>query len=253
MNEDLHTLSGAYALHALPGREGALFEEHLARCESCEDEVRGLRETAARLALAVAEAPPANLRPRVLAAIQQVRQAPPPVWDVHREPDPTQLLPRIEARRAPWRTKLALGLTAVAAAAAVALGAVAFEGARDLQEVQANRRDLLTVLAAPDAQTVTQPVTAGGTATVLLSRSQGRIVVTSSGLPDLKAKDYELWLMGSDGIRPMGLLRKDESGLTIPVLARPLRGDDHVGLTVEPVGGSDQPTTQPIMFAELPT
>ncbi|MCZ1011677.1 zf-HC2 domain-containing protein [Streptomyces lydicus] len=66
---DLHTLTGAYALGALSGREAAEFARHLAQCEACAREVRELQETAARLALAVAEVPPADLRTRVMAAL----------------------------------------------------------------------------------------------------------------------------------------------------------------------------------------
>ena len=47
---ELHLLTGSYALDALTGDEQADFEEHLDRCPACAEEVRGLRETAARLA-----------------------------------------------------------------------------------------------------------------------------------------------------------------------------------------------------------
>uniref|UniRef100_UPI003FD82AE3 RskA family anti-sigma factor n=1 Tax=Nonomuraea rhizosphaerae TaxID=2665663 RepID=UPI003FD82AE3 len=74
MSHELHTLSGAYAVHALPDSDGALFEKHLRDCAACAAEVRRLRETAARLALAVAEPPPAELRGRVLAAVDRTPQ-----------------------------------------------------------------------------------------------------------------------------------------------------------------------------------
>ena len=76
---DLHELSGAYALDALAGLEMDQFEHHLHRCPPCENEVRGFRETAARLALAVAASPPAGLRERVLTAASVTRQLPPEV------------------------------------------------------------------------------------------------------------------------------------------------------------------------------
>ena len=55
---DLHTLTGAFALDALSEREAKEFDRHLSRCPMCAQEVGELRETAARLALAVAEVPP---------------------------------------------------------------------------------------------------------------------------------------------------------------------------------------------------
>jgi anti-sigma-K factor RskA len=243
---DVHTLSGAYALHALTGPEVAQFEQHVTRCAECAAEVRSLRETAARLAVAVAEPPPATLRRRVLAAVQEVRQA-----------APTRILPLpgtvAELRRTPWRTRLALSFTAAATAAAVTRGVLAFDARRDLDQARAAQQQLLTVLAAPDAETVRRPVTAGGTGTVVYSRSRGQLVFTSSGLPELPGgRVYELWLMGPDGPRPAGLLTRDRDGMTAPLFARALGGDQHIGLTVEPAGGSERPTTTPILFAELP-
>ncbi len=73
---DLHLLTGAYAADALTGAELAEFERHLARCPSCADEVRELRETAARLGMATAIAPPPGMREQVLAAAARTRQLP---------------------------------------------------------------------------------------------------------------------------------------------------------------------------------
>ncbi|MFC6005435.1 anti-sigma factor, partial [Streptomonospora nanhaiensis] len=101
--------------------------------------------------------------------------------------------------------------------------------------------------------TMRRPVTSGGTGTVVISRSAGRMVFTSSGLPKLPgSRAYELWLMGPDGPRPAGTLDPAEGGLTTPMLVTPLGDDDHVALTVEPAGGSSRPTTAPILLAALP-
>ncbi|GAA1657473.1 hypothetical protein GCM10009733_063900 [Nonomuraea maheshkhaliensis] len=73
MKDELHTLSGAYAVHALPYAEWVRFEQHLHVCQGCSDEVRRLRETAAKLAESVAEPPPTGLRGRLLAAAHRSR------------------------------------------------------------------------------------------------------------------------------------------------------------------------------------
>ncbi|GAA3068852.1 anti-sigma factor [Streptosporangium carneum] len=277
MNEDLHTLSGAYALHALPEHDVVFFEDHMARCESCAVEVRGLSETAARLGVAAAEAPPAALRARVMARIAEVRQEPPLLDRTVEEPLPkgrrtgdrrTDVPPSgehdAEGRRAgpppgdvvplrarpPWRRRVAIGLVAAASAAAVAMGAIAVDAVRDRDEL----RQAVTVIAASDAKTVRYPVSSGGVCTMVLSPSQGRMVVTTRGLPPLPdSRVYEVWLMGPDGARPAGLLEQAEGDVTTPLLTTPLRGDQRVGLTVEPAGGSDRPTTTPIMVADLPS
>ncbi|MFG1706124.1 anti-sigma factor domain-containing protein [Nonomuraea sp. M3C6] len=313
MNDELHTLSGAYAVHALPYAEWVLFEEHLLACPRCGAEVRRLRETAARLAEAVAESPPARLRKRLLDAAHETRRPgtqpeqgyddSPTIWrppetrgalppdaptiglppgagdenTLRLPPDPERrpafrMAPEIpitpegspEPAAGPMagqivplrrrRTKVMAGLAAVSAAAAVVLGVIAFDARRDLGDLNTRNGELIAVLAAPDAETVRQPVTSGGTGTVVISRSKGRMVFTSSDLPELPtSKEYELWLMGPDGPRPAGMLDRADGGQTTPVFLAPVAGDDHVALTVEPAGGSNKPTTQPILLAELPS
>ncbi|GAA3206160.1 anti-sigma factor [Nonomuraea helvata] len=302
MTDGLHTLSGAYAVHALPYAEWVLFEEHLAACQVCGTEVRRLRETAARLAATVATPPPAALRLRLLAAAHGSRRpaAPPEHADPpergsenpatlalppHPANPPTLALPpglanpptiRVppgawqpaatgapevqaapgEGRVVPFRrgrSKVLAGLAAVSVAAAVAFGAVAIDARRDLDDLAARNGEVIAVLAAPDAETVRRPVTAGGTATLVISRSSGRMVFASSGLPRLPGtKGYELWLMGRDGPRPAGMLDRAGDGLTTPLLVTPEREDDRVALTVEPAAGSGKPTTRPILLADLP-
>jgi anti-sigma-K factor RskA len=67
IRDDLHVLSGSYVLDALSEPERDSFERHLQHCTLCEDEVRGLREAAARLGVAKTLDPPLQIRPRVLA------------------------------------------------------------------------------------------------------------------------------------------------------------------------------------------
>ncbi|SDJ78471.1 anti-sigma factor [Nonomuraea jiangxiensis] len=276
MNDELHTLSGAYAVHALPYAEWVLFEEHLLACPRCGVEVRRLRETAARLAEAVAEPPPTGLRRRLLSAAHERRRpdAPrqergqdhddsPTIWHPRRERIPEAVAPEIRVTSDAGqvvlplrsrRTRVAAALAAVSAAAAVVLGVLAFDARRELGEVNARNGELLAVLAAPDAETVRQPVTSGGTGTVVISRSRGRMVFASSDLPEPpRGRAYELWLMGPGGPRPAGLLRHEQGGMTTPVLLTPVPGDGHVALTVEPAGGSKKPTTPPILLTELPS
>ena len=74
---DIHALSGAYAVDALDDIERAGFERHLAECADCRAEVASLREAAGLLAEDSAADPPAELRDRVLAGIRTVRPLPP--------------------------------------------------------------------------------------------------------------------------------------------------------------------------------
>src|SRR5262245_43322081 len=81
----LHTLGGAYVMDAGPESDRASFERHLLRCEQCGEEVRGLREAAARLAEAAAVSPRPELREHTMQAAARVRQQPPLVMSQKRQ------------------------------------------------------------------------------------------------------------------------------------------------------------------------
>jgi anti-sigma factor RsiW len=93
-----HVLTGSYALDALSNKEREGFERHLHHCAPCDAEVRGLRETAARLAMARSLRPPPELQDRVLAATHRTRQLPPaPGRPLGRIPAPRLLASRLAA------------------------------------------------------------------------------------------------------------------------------------------------------------
>jgi anti-sigma-K factor RskA len=110
--------------------------------------------------------------------------------------------------------------------------------------------EIAAVLSAADARVASAATSAGGTATVVASRRDGSVVFTSSGLPALPPSSvYELWFIGSAGIRPAGLVPTPEpaGAAAVLVLASGLSRDDAIGVTVEPAGGTDAPTTTPIV------
>jgi Anti-sigma-K factor rskA/Putative zinc-finger len=242
----MHALAGPYALDALDGPERERFERHLRGCRTCESEVRGFATTAAALAMAAAIPPPARLRERVLAATAVTRQLPPIVARQGAAGGVSRVL------RSPWVPRMALTVGAAGVAAAAVLAAVQVSTQDQLNEVQAHSQDIAAVLAAPDARIVSAPTSVGGTAIVVVSRTEAKVVVTSSGLPALpSSKVYELWLIGPSGTRPAGLLPAPSSGKTAPVLASGVRAGDKVGMTVEPAGGTSSPTTTPILLLPL--
>lgn len=69
MTDDLHALTGVYALDALPEDERAEFEAHLAGCAACRREVQDFRAVGADLAVVTEEAPPPSLRSKVLQSV----------------------------------------------------------------------------------------------------------------------------------------------------------------------------------------
>jgi anti-sigma-K factor RskA len=240
---DLHTLTGVYVLDAVEPAERDRFDHHLDRCKPCAGEVRGLAATATGLAMAAAMAPPPQLKRQVLAAATVTKQMP-PAADRHHSRQP---------RRLSWTPRLAAGVAAACLAVAVALWAAGLHTRRELDSARAQGQAIAAVLSAPDAQITTQATTDGGTATVVVSRAEQKIIFTTAGLPPLPAsKVYELWLMGPPRIREAGLIPAPSAGKTAPLLASGLAAGDKVGVTIEPAGGTSQPTTTPILVMSLP-
>lgn len=225
---EIHALSGAYAVDALDDLERVSFERHLAGCATCRQEVGSLREASALLPDTLAVEPPASLRASVLDQIATVRPLPPVVAEV--------VVPAPASRR-PWR-----GL--VAAAAAVVLlgagGAVAWD--RPWRDAPASTQlSAADVMRAPDAQKVVRSLEQGGTITVVRSASLNTAVVMADGMPPAPSGHvYELWLQQGDVMVEAGLMPAD--GDTAVIFDGNAATAVGAGITVEPEGGSTQPT-----------
>ena len=248
LRHDLHSLSGAYALDALePGAERDRFTRHLSRCPSCASEVRGFREVATALAFATAAEPPAELRDRVLAAAARTRQQPPEVAGG------SHARPRRTRGGVPWVPWLSGVVATASIVVAVLFGFAQAHTQDELNQVRAENQAISLLLSAPRAKLLTYPVTNGGEATVVLAADRHELAVVTTGLPALPAgKVYQLWLIGKPTITSAGLLPPAKDGQTPAVLATGVVKGDALGLTVEPAGGSAQPTTKPILALPLP-
>ncbi len=255
---ELHLLTGSYALDALTGAELTAFEKHLTRCAPCSAEVRELRETAARLAMATAIAPPREMRHLVLAAAPVTRQLPPPGRnllprtgrrDGPRRVGPRRVRPRRISPRRVGPSQAGITATILALAAAVVFLFVMQASAQhELRQAQASNQAIAAVLAAPDTRVESAPSSVGGTVTAVMSLERHEAVVSTAGVPPLPgAKVYQLWVMSPSGARSAGLLPASSTGTTAPVLAEGVRPGDRLGITVEPAGGTAQPTTAPVV------
>lgn len=235
--EEPHLAVGAYVLHALPPGEEAAFENHLAGCATCRRDVAALRETAAALADEESAPVPQDLRARTLDAIGGVRQD------------------RRRTRTSPATGRRALVLALAASlAAAAALGGIAAwqhtkatDARTQATQARTANRELTDVVTAPDATLHVGELSGGGTAAVVVSRAQARAVFTAENLPALSGgKVYELWYASGGGaLRPAGLV-PGRAGTATRLLDGALAGAVAVGVTVEPSGGSRQPTSEPL-------
>jgi anti-sigma-K factor RskA len=224
--ESVHELSAAYALDALDPDEREAFEEHLRSCERCREDVASFGETAAALAYAAPPAaPPPHVRDRIL------QQA-------HLESE-------LVARRVRRRERV-LGLALLPAAAAVA-GLAVWVGLLQhrLDDTRGSRtasEQALAVLADPSSSRTPLQGAAGS----LVVRPGGEAVLVVRRIaPAPQGKTYEAWVIAGGKPRPAGLLQRRAA---ILLSQRVPRGAT-VAMTVEPAGGSPQPTTKPFASA----
>jgi anti-sigma-K factor RskA len=246
MTVELHTLTGAYAAHALTPEEVIDFEAHLRDCASCPQETRELVATAARIGEAEYDVPPPELKARIMAEVGRTRQLPP--VGVH-----AQVIDLVERRR----NRLVLGIAAAVAALAIIGGGVAagiaYRADQRAHRVEAAANRIASVLSAPDARTVSADGPDGGRGTAVVSDSKHAAVFSASSWPaTASTKTWQLWVIDASGARSAGLLTRRADGTIVPTYAAGIpAGAANFGVTVEPAGGSKQPTTTPVLLMTL--
>jgi anti-sigma-K factor RskA len=208
---DAHDLTAAYALDALEPSEARTFEEHLAGCESCRDELTSFQATAGSLAYAVEPAtPPPALRGRILEAARAER-------------------PNV----VPLRHRWARPLVAVAAVAACAVVGLAIWNVSLHNQLDSAREALRSV-----------PLT-GANGTVVISGGRGALVVSNLA-PAPAGKTYEAWVVAGGKAYPAGLFGGGKRTIVFR-LTRALPAGAVVAVTLERAGGADQPTQKPFI------
>jgi anti-sigma-K factor RskA len=212
--ESIHDLSAAYALDALDADERQAFEDHLATCEQCREEVAAYSAAAEALAYAAPPAdPPPFLRDRILVAARAER-------------------PNVVPMRPRWVYPVA-AVAAVAACAAVALG---------IWNISLHNQ-----ISRPSAL---ESVPVAGAPGSLVVGSNGSAALVLYRLDSAPAgKTYEAWVIrGKRAPVAAGLFRG--GGTTFfPIQGKVHRGSI-VAVTVEPAGGSPAPTTKPFAVSQ---
>jgi anti-sigma-K factor RskA len=218
--------AGAYVLGAMASTERNEFEAHLATCAVCQEEVDELRPAADALPMASPPLlPPRELKDRIMAEVEREAELLGAAGAGADRPQRTE-----RRRRRAWLSGWRLAPVAAALLIAGVLAGSALSG----------------------SESSSVPFDRAGAE---LEISDGHATLVAENLPEPpEDRVYEVWLMpeGSDTPQPTNVLftpRGDGSA----VAAIPGSVDDiqQVLVTDEPRGGSDEPTGELLMAADL--
>lgn len=254
MNIDVHTLSGAYALDALSAEERETFREHLVACQACRDEVRELRDAAVQMGSAQWSVPPPALRASILEAAARTPQQPPVRSTTSGDGGSGGVggsggsgggegWSGGGGARGPMRRRWPALLAAAAASVTLVAGGVAVvssldDGSGDLTAAPSR------VFEADDVRSATVETGNGGKLTVGISESRNEMAVDARELPELDRQHvYQLWTVHDDSMVSAAILTDGTTGAAMGLPA----ADTRVAVTIEPAGGSEQPTSEPIV------
>ncbi|MEW5807950.1 MAG: anti-sigma factor [Actinomycetota bacterium] len=232
--EELLSLATPYALHALSDAEIDDIDRRLSDAapdvaEAFRAEVRAVRETMAVIAEATAVEPPPELRAQVLRQIE-------------RNGGGAEVRSIAPKRR--WSTIV----LSAAAVVAVGLGAL---GVGIAMRPSASESTADQVFAAPDVRTVSGDIPGGGTATLVFSRERDSgVLVMNNVTPPKPGTVYQMWLVAADGPHSAGTMDAGAVAPSTTAVLPDLGSSRSLAFTVEPPGGSKEPTTP--AFAELP-
>jgi anti-sigma-K factor RskA len=260
-------LIGAYAVDALPDDEAAEFRAHIATCADHATRAREMRAFAATLADTVDPiAPPPRLRDRVLTAVAAepqldaqgaqpspaVRtrgaQPPPAVRTRGAQPPPAvDVADRGRILRWPFQ-RLSPMQAWGALAAAVIAGLLAWNivlqtgGESDAERYAIANADAVAPLLAGD-----EPV-----GTVLYFEGDRKAAVIADRIPAIDdTQTYQMWAIADGAPTSIGLMSPDTAGRADAIVDFDTSQSDTFAITVEPAGGSEQPTSDPVFVATI--
>ena len=244
-----------YALEELTGAERQAFEEHLAECAACRRELQAMRADLGLLALSSSgPQPPARSKQRLMRAIAA-------------EPRGVSQPAPVPARSWWWSL-----VPALAALGLLIFGVAVWRmnaGLKDqLAELQNRNQDAATrldrvneelrLLTSPDAVHVSltsQKAAKEPAGTAIFSPERKRMMLMASNLPATPpGKAYELWVIPVNGAPiAAGVFKPDEHGNAVLMDHTMPQGivAKAFAITVEDEGGSDKPTSKPILMGAV--
>ena len=248
MNDRLDELIALAALGELTAEETAELDALLAADPAAADELAAALDAAATLQSSEPLEPPPALRASVLASIASIEQLPArdetrPDRSATPPPPPTVPADPVSLGEARRRRRPVAWLAAAAAVVLIAAGGVYVATRNDDSSGETASDDpIVAVLDADDVTTRTLEGSLGTTLELAYSADEGAMVVTGDDVPAVADDEtYQLWMVDESGSVPAATFRPDDSGH----VAVRVDGDPSgfvVGVTLEPSGGSEQPT-----------
>ncbi len=208
----------AYAIGGLEPDERVELERHLAECEKCRRDLRWLAPAVSSLGESVERLePPPSLRRDLMEAVRNEAG--------RSRPAATPDRPR---RFGGFLLRPAIGLAAVALI--VAVGVVAYSAGGG------------------GGETVTSRSAPNGAVQATLERTGDSGTLELAGLSQLPSQEvYQAWVQRDGRMEPSSLFAPRENGTASAAIPRDLDGARRVLVTVEPRGGSQAPTSPPLV------
>lgn len=256
--EQMQETAALYSLGALSQREARAFEEHLGDpCHLCEEEARAFETVVTRLGFASSEeTPPEYLRDLLLRRIERV---PPSIAPVLRFPETPPLSAvsqeGMKVKYLPWA--IAASLAFVALASIIFWKQANDKTTRLREELAAARSEQL--LDAEESERIKATIGSsnlrliqmGGqepapqsSGNIYWDMKENRWVVTVILPPPPAGKVYQLWFVTPEAKISAGLIKTkaDGKGSIIVDVPPGLGTVAAAAITLEPEGGSSQPT-----------
>ncbi|TFD66771.1 anti-sigma factor domain-containing protein [Cryobacterium ruanii] len=173
-----------------------------------------------------------------------------PAMGIHAaEPSGAERSSATERAQVRWFKRPVQFMLAAAAAAALFVGGTFLGQALNADPFEAQQASALAQInAADDSQRAATTTADGQEATLVWSNKLAISAVLVDNLPVLGGdQDYQLWYINAAGAVSAGTFDSSGDGTAWRVLDGTMHAGDQVGVTVEPNGGSDQPTSSPIV------
>ena len=238
-HERFDDLKDAFVLGALPEAERKDFEEHLAEHPAQQAEIDELSTVAGLLALSPQEQePPPELRRSIMDVVEAEAGH-----------------PRVEPRSGLARMREFLGFRGLALGAAMAMLVIGLffwnmvlQGElRDLrgqsQSMQSRQISRMVALKGPGA-------VHGAQAELMILHNDRAVLIAEDMPPVPEEKTFQIWVIEGKVPKPSGLFEPKNEWVAV-IVENPLDEADAIAVSVEPDGGSPEPTTDPMLTAKL--